>query len=69
MWHYTGTVLYEERTPEGQELWEVVWQPALDGTFPAPRLSGKPAAVAAAIAPDAPTLSGEGKVCFFLKDE
>ncbi|KAK3549273.1 hypothetical protein QTP70_034478 [Hemibagrus guttatus] len=34
IWHYTGTVLYKQDTPAGKELWEVVWQPFLPGTFP-----------------------------------
>ncbi|XP_058244495.1 eukaryotic translation initiation factor 2A [Hemibagrus wyckioides] len=34
IWHYTGTVLYKQETPAGKELWEVVWQPFLPGTFP-----------------------------------
>ncbi|XP_035240981.1 eukaryotic translation initiation factor 2A [Anguilla anguilla] len=34
IWHYTGTVLHKEDTPEGAELWEVLWQPFPDGTFP-----------------------------------
>ncbi|XP_061074005.1 eukaryotic translation initiation factor 2A [Conger conger] len=35
IWHYTGTVLHKEDTPEGAELWEVLWQPFPEGTFPA----------------------------------
>lgn len=34
IWHYTGTVLYKQDTPTGTELWETVWQPFPDGTFP-----------------------------------
>lgn len=34
IWHYTGTVLYKQDTPAGKELWEVIWQPFLPGTFP-----------------------------------
>ncbi|KAB5575074.1 hypothetical protein PHYPO_G00216640 [Pangasianodon hypophthalmus] len=34
IWHYTGTVLYKQDAPAGKELWEVVWQPFLPGTFP-----------------------------------
>ncbi|XP_036392819.1 eukaryotic translation initiation factor 2A isoform X1 [Megalops cyprinoides] len=34
IWHYTGTVLYKEDSPEGTELWEVLWQPFPEGTFP-----------------------------------
>ncbi|KAJ8280527.1 hypothetical protein GJAV_G00055910 [Gymnothorax javanicus] len=34
IWHYTGTVLHKEDTPEGAELWEVLWQPFPNGTFP-----------------------------------
>ncbi|KAJ8410656.1 hypothetical protein AAFF_G00186130 [Aldrovandia affinis] len=34
VWHYTGTVLYKEDIPEGAELWEVLWQPFPNGTFP-----------------------------------
>uniref|UniRef100_A0A6Q2ZPS1 Eukaryotic translation initiation factor 2A n=1 Tax=Esox lucius TaxID=8010 RepID=A0A6Q2ZPS1_ESOLU len=34
IWHYTGTVLYKQDIPAGTELWETVWQPFPDGTFP-----------------------------------
>uniref|UniRef100_A0A8C9U3T8 Eukaryotic translation initiation factor 2A n=1 Tax=Scleropages formosus TaxID=113540 RepID=A0A8C9U3T8_SCLFO len=34
IWHYTGSVLHQHLVPEGQELWEVLWQPFADGTFP-----------------------------------
>ncbi|MFT7803188.1 eukaryotic translation initiation factor 2A [Arapaima gigas] len=34
IWHYTGSVLYQDLVPERQELWEVLWQPFPDGTFP-----------------------------------
>lgn len=34
VWHYTGTVLLQETTPPGAELWEVLWQPCPGGRFP-----------------------------------
>ncbi|KAG7257894.1 hypothetical protein CRUP_007045 [Coryphaenoides rupestris] len=34
VWHYTGTVLLQQATPPGAELWEVLWQPCPDGRFP-----------------------------------
>ncbi|KAI1893842.1 hypothetical protein AGOR_G00127830 [Albula goreensis] len=35
IWHYTGTVLHKAASPEGSELWEVLWQPFPEGTFAA----------------------------------
>ncbi|XP_029471426.1 eukaryotic translation initiation factor 2A isoform X2 [Rhinatrema bivittatum] len=35
IWHYTGTVLNKYHVPSDEELWEVSWQPFLDGVFPA----------------------------------
>ncbi|KAM6970193.1 eukaryotic translation initiation factor 2A [Aplochiton taeniatus] len=34
IWHYTGTLFYKQETPAGSELWEVLWQPFPEGTFP-----------------------------------
>ncbi|XP_069844881.1 eukaryotic translation initiation factor 2A [Dipodomys merriami] len=35
IWHYTGSVLYKHEVPSNGELWQVSWQPFLDGVFPA----------------------------------
>ncbi|XP_032029729.1 eukaryotic translation initiation factor 2A isoform X3 [Hylobates moloch] len=35
IWHYTGSVLHKYDVPSNAELWQVSWQPFLDGIFPA----------------------------------
>ncbi|XP_066478159.1 eukaryotic translation initiation factor 2A isoform X2 [Tiliqua scincoides] len=35
IWHYTGSVLYKYEVPQNAELWQVAWQPFLEGVFPA----------------------------------
>ncbi|XP_023559854.1 eukaryotic translation initiation factor 2A [Octodon degus] len=35
IWHYTGSVLHKYDVPSNGELWQVSWQPFLDGVFPA----------------------------------
>uniref|UniRef100_A0ACB8FB91 Eukaryotic translation initiation factor 2A n=2 Tax=Sphaerodactylus townsendi TaxID=933632 RepID=A0ACB8FB91_9SAUR len=35
IWHYTGSVLYKYEVQPNAELWQVAWQPFLEGTFPA----------------------------------
>ncbi|KAJ7324780.1 hypothetical protein JRQ81_017800 [Phrynocephalus forsythii] len=35
IWHYTGSVLYKYEVQQNAELWQVAWQPFLDGVFPA----------------------------------
>ncbi|KAL2804534.1 eukaryotic translation initiation factor 2A isoform 4 [Daubentonia madagascariensis] len=35
IWHYTGSVLHKYDVPSNGELWQVSWQPFLDGIFPA----------------------------------
>lgn len=35
IWHYTGSVLHKYDVPSNVELWQVSWQPFLDGIFPA----------------------------------
>lgn len=35
VWHYTGAVLHKHEVPSDAELWQVSWQPSLDGVFPA----------------------------------
>ncbi|XP_028587121.1 eukaryotic translation initiation factor 2A [Podarcis muralis] len=35
IWHYTGPVLYKYEVQQNAELWQVAWQPFLDGVFPA----------------------------------
>lgn len=35
IWHYTGSVLYRYGVQQNAELWQVTWQPFLDGVFPA----------------------------------
>ncbi|XP_062988157.1 eukaryotic translation initiation factor 2A isoform X1 [Elgaria multicarinata webbii] len=35
IWHYTGSVLYRYEVQQNAELWQVAWQPFLDGVFPA----------------------------------
>ncbi|KAL8188364.1 UNVERIFIED_CONTAM: Eukaryotic translation initiation factor 2A [Gekko kuhli] len=34
IWHYSGSVLYKYEVPPNAELWQVAWQPCLEGTFP-----------------------------------
>ncbi|KAB0357499.1 hypothetical protein FD754_001655 [Muntiacus muntjak] len=34
IWHYTGSVLHKYDVPSNAELWQVSWQPFLDGIFP-----------------------------------
>ncbi|XP_068960849.1 eukaryotic translation initiation factor 2A [Petaurus breviceps papuanus] len=35
IWHYTGSVLHKYDVPSNAEIWQVSWQPFLDGVFPA----------------------------------
>lgn len=35
IWHYTGTVLHKYDVPPNEELWQVSWQPFLDGVLKA----------------------------------
>uniref|UniRef100_A0A8C6Y056 Eukaryotic translation initiation factor 2A n=1 Tax=Naja naja TaxID=35670 RepID=A0A8C6Y056_NAJNA len=35
IWHYTGSVLYRYEVQPNAELWQVTWQPFLDGVFTA----------------------------------
>nr|KAF6377876.1 eukaryotic translation initiation factor 2A [Myotis myotis] len=35
IWHYTGSILHKYDVPSNVELWQVSWQPFLDGIFPA----------------------------------
>lgn len=35
VWHYTGSILHKYDVPSNGELWQVSWQPFLDGVFPA----------------------------------
>ncbi|XP_040830718.1 eukaryotic translation initiation factor 2A isoform X2 [Ochotona curzoniae] len=35
IWHYTGSILHKYDVPANGELWQVSWQPFLDGVFPA----------------------------------
>ena len=35
IWHYTGSLLHKYDVPSNGELWQVSWQPFLDGIFPA----------------------------------
>ncbi|XP_051032948.1 eukaryotic translation initiation factor 2A isoform X2 [Phodopus roborovskii] len=35
IWHYTGSLLHKYDVPSNGELWQVSWQPFLDGVFPA----------------------------------
>ncbi|XP_074859840.1 eukaryotic translation initiation factor 2A isoform X3 [Carettochelys insculpta] len=35
IWHYTGSLLHKYEVPPNAEIWQVSWQPFLDGTFPA----------------------------------
>lgn len=34
IWHYTGSVLHKYDVPSNAELWQISWQPFLDGIFP-----------------------------------
>ncbi|KAH0624077.1 hypothetical protein JD844_007414 [Phrynosoma platyrhinos] len=35
IWHYSGSILYKYEVEQNAELWQVAWQPFLDGVFPA----------------------------------
>nr|XP_060623707.1 eukaryotic translation initiation factor 2A isoform X1 [Anolis sagrei ordinatus] len=35
IWHYSGSVLYKYEVEQNAELWQVAWQPFLNGVFPA----------------------------------
>ncbi|XP_045151022.1 eukaryotic translation initiation factor 2A isoform X2 [Echinops telfairi] len=35
VWHYTGSVLHKYEVPSSAEMWQVSWQPFLEGIFPA----------------------------------
>ncbi|XP_009882683.1 PREDICTED: eukaryotic translation initiation factor 2A [Charadrius vociferus] len=35
IWHYTGSLLHSYEVPSNEEMWQVSWQPFLDGVFPA----------------------------------
>uniref|UniRef100_A0A5F8G9Q6 Eukaryotic translation initiation factor 2A n=1 Tax=Monodelphis domestica TaxID=13616 RepID=A0A5F8G9Q6_MONDO len=35
IWHYTGSILHKYDVPSNAEIWQVSWQPFLDGVFPA----------------------------------
>ncbi|XP_030350892.1 eukaryotic translation initiation factor 2A isoform X3 [Strigops habroptila] len=35
IWHYTGSLLHNYEVPSNEEMWQVSWQPFLDGVFPA----------------------------------
>lgn len=39
IWHYTGSVLHKYDVPSNAELWQVSWQPFLDGIFPAKKIT------------------------------
>ncbi|KAK7090833.1 hypothetical protein V1264_010584 [Littorina saxatilis] len=43
LWHYTGSLLAHEPTPDGHELWEVKWRPVPAGTFKEKPVRYKPA--------------------------
>ena len=47
VWHYTGTLLRDTKVGKDEELWEAVWQPALEGQYPEPKISYKPIATSA----------------------
>lgn len=34
IWHYTGSILHKYDVPDNTELWQVSWQPFVDGVFP-----------------------------------
>uniref|UniRef100_A0A8B9TJW5 Eukaryotic translation initiation factor 2A n=1 Tax=Anas platyrhynchos TaxID=8839 RepID=A0A8B9TJW5_ANAPL len=34
IWHYTGSLLHHYEVPSNEEMWQVFWQPFLDGVFP-----------------------------------
>ncbi|XP_074658465.1 eukaryotic translation initiation factor 2A-like [Tubulanus polymorphus] len=42
IWHYTGSLVYDEKCQHSQELWEAVWQPVSAGTYQAPLIRYKP---------------------------
>lgn len=66
IWHYTGSLMYEENMEAGGELWEVAWQTALDGTYPQTPISytPKPSPLTPAPPPD----SGiDGAIAFLNK--
>ncbi|KAM4659116.1 eukaryotic translation initiation factor 2A isoform 2-T2 [Amazona ochrocephala] len=35
IWHYTGSLLHNYEVSSNEEMWQVSWQPFLDGVFPA----------------------------------
>ncbi|KAM9543748.1 eukaryotic translation initiation factor 2A isoform 1-T1 [Guaruba guarouba] len=35
IWHYTGSLLHNYEVSSNEEMWQVTWQPFLDGVFPA----------------------------------
>lgn len=46
VWDYTGALLYEAATEEGEELWQVMWQPVPDGVYGKQKLVYKPTQLA-----------------------
>lgn len=34
LWHYTGSLVANVPVKDNQELWEVMWKPVPEGTFP-----------------------------------
>ena len=47
VWHYTGTLMHDTKVGKDQELWQAVWQPAVEGQYPEPKISYKPVATTA----------------------
>ncbi|XP_077554505.1 eukaryotic translation initiation factor 2A isoform X1 [Haemaphysalis longicornis] len=41
LWHYSGSLQHENLCREGEELWDALWQPCPEGTFPAKPVSYK----------------------------
>ncbi|KAK8762980.1 hypothetical protein V5799_034410 [Amblyomma americanum] len=41
VWHYSGSLQHENLCREGEELWDVLWQPCPANTFPAKPISFK----------------------------
>ncbi|XP_075717608.1 eukaryotic translation initiation factor 2A [Rhinoderma darwinii] len=42
IWHYTGSILYKYDVPNNTELWQVSWQPFVDGVFPSKPIMYQP---------------------------
>merc|ERR1712142_927287 len=58
LWHYSGSILAENETPSGQELWESVWLPDMERKYPEKAVSYKKVASTVATAKEASKPTG-----------